>query len=53
MRITESVANGLEQVSMGDASEPKRVSLGGLKRQGKKGTVGTQRTGNAKGNIRH
>lgn len=47
LRMTETVANGLHEVSIGDASEPERVALGGLKRQGKKGTVGTQRTGNA------
>lgn len=47
LRMTETVANGLHQVSIGDASEPERIALGGLKRQGKKGTVGTQRTGNA------
>ena len=47
MRLTERVANGLQEVKLQETSEPERTTLGGLKRQGKKGTVGTKRTGNA------
>ena len=47
MRLTERVANGLQEVKLQENSEPERTTLGGLKRQGKKGTVGTKRTGNA------
>ena len=47
MRLAERVANGLQEVNIEDDSEPERKMLGGLKRQGKKGTVGTKRTGNA------
>ena len=47
MRLTERVANGLQEVKLHENSEPERTTLGGLKRQGKKGTVGTKRTGNA------
>ncbi|KAL9952708.1 hypothetical protein ACROYT_G040000 [Oculina patagonica] len=47
LRLAERVSNGLQQVSLADDSEPQRTTLGGLKRQGKKGTVGTKRTGNA------
>ena len=46
MRLTERVANGLQEVKLQENSEPERTTLGGLKRQGKKGTVGTKRTGN-------
>ena len=47
MRLTEKVANGLQEVKLQENSEPERTTLGGLKRQGKKGTVGTKRIGNA------
>ena len=47
MRLTERVANGLQEVKLEENSEPERTTLGGLKRQGKKGAVGTKRTGNA------
>lgn len=47
LRLAERVSNGLKQVSLADDSEPQRTALGGLRRQGKKGTVGTKRTGNA------
>lgn len=47
LRLAERVSNGLQQVSLRDENEPERITLGGLKRQGKKGTVGTKRTGNA------
>ena len=47
LRLAEKVSNGLQQVSLGEDSGPQRTTLGGLKRQGKKGTVGTKRTGNA------
>lgn len=47
MRLAEKVSNGLQQVSLAEDSGPQRTTLGGLKRQGKKGTVGTKRTGNA------
>ena len=47
LRLAERVSNGLQEVSLADDSEPQRTTLGGLKRQGKKGTVGTKRTGNA------
>lgn len=47
MRLTERVANGLQEVKLQENSEPERTTLGGLKRQGKKGTVGTKRTGSA------
>ena len=47
MRLAERVSSGLQQVSLGEDSEPERVSLGGLRRQGRKGAVGTKRTGNA------
>ena len=47
MRLTEKVANGLQEVKLQENSEPERTTLGGLKRQGKKGTVGTKRTGSA------
>ena len=47
MRLTERVANGLQEVKLQENSEPERTTLGGLTRQGKKGTVGTKRTGSA------
>ena len=47
LRLAEKVSNGLQQVSFAEDSGPQRTTLGGLKRQGKKGTVGTKRTGNA------
>ena len=47
MRLAERVSSGLQQVTLEEVSEPERTTLGGLKRQGKKGTVGTKRTGNA------
>lgn len=47
MRLAERVSNGLQQVSLEEESQSARITLGGLKRQGKKGTVGTKRTGSA------
>ena len=34
MRLTERVANGLQEVKLQENSEPERTTLGGLKRQG-------------------
>ena len=47
LRLAEKVLNGFQHVSLEEDSGPQRTTLGGLKRQGKKGTVGTKRTGNA------
>lgn len=47
LRLAERVSNGLQQVSITDESELQRTALGGLKGHGKKGTIGTKRTGNA------
>lgn len=47
LRLAERISCGIQQVSITDESEPQRTTLGGLKRQGKKGTVGTKRTGSA------